>query len=100
MQKNVIVSTQEKLIHRFRKFPKDFTFEELVRIFSGFGFSQYNKGKTSGSRVRFINIEKGLFYNLHKPHPGSIIKPYALKDAYSFLRDNGFFPEETNIKKK
>jgi len=78
------MSTKEKLIERFKRCPNDFTFEELARVFSSFGFTLNNKGATSGSRVRF---EKGDdYYNLHKPHPGSIVKQGVLKDALDYLK--------------
>ena len=47
------MSTKEKLTERFKKHPKDFTWDELVKFLSGFGFEMNNKGKTSGSRVEF-----------------------------------------------
>jgi hypothetical protein len=50
------VSTKEKLIKRFLALPKDFTFDELVKLLTALGFSISNKGKTSGSRVKFINL--------------------------------------------
>lgn len=42
---------KEKLIERFKSQPKDFSFEELTRLFRIFGFEVSQKGKTSGSRV-------------------------------------------------
>ena len=62
------MSTKEKLITRFKTLPKDFLFEELVRLLSGLGYEISNKGKTSGSRVRFLNKEKQLIIDIHKPH--------------------------------
>ena len=61
------MSTKDKLIERFKKQPKDFTFDELVRLLSVLGFAIDNKGKTSGSRVVFENGDKEI--ELHKPHP-------------------------------
>ncbi len=62
------MSTKEKLIERFKKVPDDFTFDELVRVFSIFGFTIDNQGHTSGSRVRFKR--KDMFYACHKSrHP-------------------------------
>jgi len=49
------MSTKDKLIERLKKQPKDFTWDELVRLFGIYGFSIDNKGKTSGSRTRFKN---------------------------------------------
>ena len=70
------MSTKKKLKERFKTLPSDFTFDELVRLFNILGFTVNNKGVTSGSRVR---LEKGTdYYNLHKPHPGHVIKKTAL----------------------
>lgn len=80
------MSTKEKLIERFRSLPNDFTFDELTRLFKLCGFEIDNKGKTSGSRVRFRN--KDTCYTCHKPHPGNIVKKAVLADinAYLFLK--------------
>jgi hypothetical protein len=82
------MSTKNKLIDRFKKQPKDFTFEELIRLLGCFGFEVDNKGKTSGSRVEFCNGKDSIF--THKPHPSSIIKETALKDIYAYLVDNKY----------
>lgn len=50
------MSTKEKLVERFKSQPKDFTFEELIRLFKLFGFEIGSKGKTSGSRMEFMNL--------------------------------------------
>jgi len=82
------MSTKDKLIERFKKQPKDFTFDELVRLFGYFGFEMSNKGKTSGSRVLFQN---GIYeYDLHKPHPDNIIKAAVLKRIKQYLTNNDF----------
>lgn len=61
------MGTKEKLIERFKSQPKDFNWDELVRLFSIFGYKIDNKGKTSGSRVIFAKGESS--YTAHKPHP-------------------------------
>lgn len=66
--------------------PKDFTYAELVSL--QLGFEEDNKGKTSGSRVRFYRQNLGLQYLANKPHPTSIIKEKALKDIVNFLQVN------------
>jgi len=48
-----------------------------------------NNGKTSGSRVRFINNENMTIIDLHKPHPRNIIKDGSIKDILNKLIDNG-----------
>lgn len=69
----------EKLIERFKSQPKDFTFDETKTLLRSFGYYESNKGKTSGSRLRFKNEEKGSYIDIHKPHPGSIMKPWMMK---------------------
>jgi len=82
------MSTKEKLIERFKEQPKDFTWEELVRLFGTFGFTVYNKGKTSGSRVIFTDDERE--YIMHKPHPKNVIKEASMRYLLRFFTDNGF----------
>ena len=89
------MSTKEKLIARFKTLPKDFLFEELVRLLLGFGYEISNKGKTSGSRVRFLNKEKQLIIDIHKPHAsGTPIKEATLKDIYNKLISNDLIKEK------
>ena len=80
--------------------PKDFTWEELVRLFSIFGFSLDDKGKTSGSRAQFIK-EKEV-HTIHKPHPSNIVKSYVLKNVLKFFIALGFLSDKSgnNIKNK
>jgi len=51
---------------------------------SFFGFEEIKKGKTSGSRVKFINGNGQSIY-LHKPHPTGIMKHYQLKQIREVL---------------
>ncbi|WP_372473825.1 type II toxin-antitoxin system HicA family toxin [Capnocytophaga sp. ARDL2] len=82
------MSRKEKLIQRIKSLSKDFTFQELEALFSHFGFQITNKGKTSGSGVKFYHIEKRMQYMAHKPHSGSIIKEKALKDVVTYFIAN------------
>jgi hypothetical protein len=82
------MGTKEKLVERFKRQPKDFTFNELIRLFQILGFEISQKGKTSGSRVEFVNNEKELSYGAHKPHPDSTVKSYAMKQVLDFLVSN------------
>ena len=77
------MGTREKLVERFKKQPKDFTWDELVRLFSALGFELGNKGKTSGSRVIFTKGDNS--YIAHMPHPGSIVKGYVMKQVLEYL---------------
>lgn len=77
------MSTKEKLVRRFCQLPKDFTFEELIRLMHFFGFELDNKGSSSGSRVAFVRNDMTL--DMHRPLPGNIIKPKTLKYIYDYL---------------
>ena len=84
----IAMSTKEKLIKRFIRLPKDFTWEELVRLFGILGFAIDNKGKTSGSRALFVKGNEA--HTVHKPHPSNVLKRYALKQILDFLAEKGF----------
>lgn len=78
---------KDKLIERFLAFPKDFTFDELEKLLHLYGYERGNKGKTSGSRIIYKNQNK-VPIMIHKPHPGNIVKGYALKQVYAILKKN------------
>ena len=80
------MSSIEKLLERFKKKPKDFTYEETLRILSYFGYEVHNKGATSGSRVRFKNEATGEYIDIHRPHPGSVMKEWMLNAVYQHLK--------------
>ena len=82
------MGTKEKLRNRFLQMPSDFTFDEMQRLLEGFGYPKSNKGKTSGSRIIFKNGDKRPIM-LHKPHPGNIVKSYAMKQVYDDLKEAG-----------
>jgi hypothetical protein len=75
---------KEKLIARFLSMPSDFHYHEMVKLLNHFGYREVKKGKTSGSRVKFIN-SKGVPLIMHKPHPTGILKHYQLKQVKEVL---------------
>ena len=83
------MSQFDKLLERFSKLPKDFSYDELRTLLNGFGYRESNKGKTSGSRVAFVNDKTKHIIRLHKPHPGNIVKKYALEQTYDELKNQG-----------
>ncbi|MCE8882430.1 type II toxin-antitoxin system HicA family toxin [Phocaeicola vulgatus] len=83
------MGTKEKLIERFKNQPKDFTFDEMEKLLFIFGYVKSDKGKTSGSRVIYKNGNKRPIM-LHRPHPGNIIKSYAMKQVLNDLTEAGF----------
>ena len=81
------MGTFEKLLEKFLARPKDFTYEELKKILRKLGYSESTKGKTSGSRVAFIDQETKHIIRVHKPHPGNILKEYVIKMVIKELQE-------------
>lgn len=52
------MSEKEKLKQRLLSGPKDFSYNELKSLLNTIGYFESNKGKTSGSRVAFVNENK------------------------------------------
>ena len=82
------MSKIDKLIIRFLKKPKDFTWDELTLILEYYGFTEIAAGKTGGSRRKFVDATQ-LIISLHKPHPKPIVKHYVLEQVMETLKDNG-----------
>lgn len=74
------MSKLEKEIERLKSKPKDYTYEEMKNLLNKLGFYEYNKGKTSGSRVEFKDINNQKII-MHKPHPNNVIKEYQIKSV-------------------
>lgn len=81
------------MVQRVLSIPADLTWEELVRFLSFYGFSEMNTGKTGGSRRKFID-SNSVVISLHKPHPGNIVKEYAIKDAIGVIKEKGKIKDE------
>lgn len=77
----------EKAKLRLKSEPPDYTFKEAEGLLISLGFEEYNKGKSSGSRVMFVrNNDKIL---LHKPHPQKEMKMYAVRQLKDKLEELG-----------
>ncbi len=46
---------KDKLIKKLKSKPRDFTFDEAESLLNFLSFRRSDKGKTSGSRVKFIS---------------------------------------------
>jgi HicA toxin of bacterial toxin-antitoxin, len=86
------MSKKEKLLKRFLARPRDFTFDELEALLRIFGFSRYEGGRTSGSRIRFVHPLHPPI-SLHRPHPGNTLKRYQMEQIETFLRAEGLIVE-------
>jgi hypothetical protein len=79
----------EKLLKRFLLKPKDFTYDELKRLLKSLDYEEAKTGKTSGSRVAFINHKIKHIIRLHKPYPKPELKQCQLNDIEQELRERG-----------
>ncbi|MCH5349317.1 MAG: type II toxin-antitoxin system HicA family toxin [Oscillospiraceae bacterium] len=77
---------KEKLIQRLMSIPKDFTFDEMQALLEALGFEMSNKGKTSGSRVKFYKENTTII--LHKPHPHKELMEYQIKQIIEKLKED------------
>lgn len=81
------MSKTEKLVAKFLNVPKDLTWEEFTKVLHHYGYNEIKKkGKTGGSRRKFINVEKGNDVIIaHKPHPQNIVKRYIIEQVIEKL---------------
>jgi hypothetical protein len=82
------MSRRDKLIARLKGRPKDFTWDELVRLLEGLGYAEARAGKTGGSRRRFVHAIAPII-TLHKPHPGNVVKMYVVDELLRVLGEEG-----------
>jgi len=83
------MSRKEKLIKRLLGKPKDFSYDELRTLLKLFGYEELKKGKTSGSRVAFVNEKSMHIIRLHKPHPRKTLKRYQIEYVIEILKEKG-----------
>lgn len=77
---------KDKLLKKYLQVPakKDLTFNELETFLLAMG---YVKIEGDGSVVKFYNKDKESLINLHKPHPGNILKVYLIKQIQIKLKE-------------
>lgn len=79
------MSKIEKLVARLLSCPKDFNYQEAKTLLEHFGFEEFKKGKTSGSRVEFVKDNNSIL--LHKPHPNGDLKTYQVRQLINELQE-------------
>jgi predicted RNA binding protein YcfA (HicA-like mRNA interferase family) len=77
------MSTIEKLIARFTNKPRDFSWQELIRLLNHFGYIEITG---SGSKRKFVHTQYATI-RLHEPHPRSILKKYQIDQIYAALKE-------------
>lgn len=83
------MSKLDKAKERVLSKPKDYTYTEARYLLAKLGFEEFNKGKTSGSRVKFYRKSDKATVLLHKPHPGDEMVPGAVTQLADYLKDLG-----------
>lgn len=86
------MSKKEKLLLRFLSKPTDFSYDETKTLLGGFDYYEDTKGKTSGSRVRFVCSRTGHIISFDKPHD-NIMKRYVIERIIDGLKVNGDIDE-------
>ena len=79
----------EKLVERLMDCPRTFRFDDAVRVMAWHGFELDEKGRTSGSRVRFYRESDGRMMLMHAPHPRGELRAAAVREMASFLQEVG-----------
>lgn len=72
-----------------REEPRDYTYSEARYLLNQLGLAEYNKGKTSGSRVKFFRSSDNKMILLHKPHPGDEMSVGAIRELALYLSELG-----------
>ena len=83
------MSKWEKAKKRIKDKPRDYTYSEARALLGHMGFKEYQKGRTSGSRVKFFRAKDEKVVLLHKPHPGDIMDRGAVADLADYLTSIG-----------
>lgn len=76
----------EKLLANLLSVPNTFDFNDFARVMQYLGYEPDQKGRTSGSRVRFYRESDGRILVMHSPHPSNEMTRGAVKAAVRFLR--------------
>ena len=71
------MSKFEKLKVKFLSLESSINFQELGYLLGKFGYKEKKTGKTSDSRIAFIDLKSKHIIRIHKPHPGNELKKYV-----------------------
>ena len=88
-ERTFFMSKIDKAKERLFLRPKDYTYSEAKYLLSQLGSEEFNKGKTSGSRVKFYRACDQRIILLYKPHPGDVMSIGAVKDLAIRLEEMG-----------
>lgn len=83
------MSQKDKAKLRLKSIPQDYTYSEAKALLKSIGYIEYNKGKTSGSRVKFYRASDNSVILLHKPHPSDQMSRGATEVLKEMLERKG-----------
>lgn len=81
------MSKVDKIIEKLQNNSGNLTFDELMSLLTHLGYEVDNKGKTSGSRVRFYK-QGAKAIIMHKPHPRKALLSYQTKQVLRTLKED------------
>ncbi|MEX2502463.1 MAG: type II toxin-antitoxin system HicA family toxin [Trueperaceae bacterium] len=76
------------MIEKLKGRPRDFAWKDVVALLEGLGYSEVKRGKTGGSRRRFVHDTAAMII-LHEPHPGNELKAYQVELVLETLVEEG-----------
>jgi predicted RNA binding protein YcfA (HicA-like mRNA interferase family) len=80
------VSRKQKLLEKLKGKPKNFTWDEALKLMVACGFRLVNK---SGSGRMFVHERTRVKVRLHEPHPQNTLLPYMVDQVIEGLRAAG-----------
>ncbi|MCC6476793.1 type II toxin-antitoxin system HicA family toxin [bacterium] len=82
------MTQKQKLVTKLLSDPKNFTWDDLVKLLKHFGYRKAKSGRTSGSRRRFVHATYAPI-SLHEPHPQKVLKAYQVGLVIEALQKEG-----------
>lgn len=79
----------DKLIAQLLSCPSTYRHTDFLKVMASYGFEMDNKGKTSGSRIRFYRPSDGRMFVMHAPHPSDELTAGTIRNIVRFLQDVG-----------
>ena len=79
----------DKLIAQLLSCPSTYRYTDYLKVMASYGFEMDNKGKTSGSRIRFYRPSDGRMFVMHAPHPSDELTAGTIRNIVRFLQDVG-----------
>lgn len=74
----------KRTIQKIKAESGNITFHEVSSLLNYLGYRCVNKGKTSGSRIKFMKDSKPIY--LHKPYPRNTLLFYQIKELKNTLK--------------